>query len=488
MFMKHGLSVALLLVASAVAIAQPLDQNAAVTLNDAGQPAGAKRWVWENPDKAWLNAWYKNRNAIVDGNTKLTADPTSILIQFTPGTTQAQVLAALKTIGGRTIQTWGLVPNLHHVAIPTDRLTVEQAIAAIRAHGHAGGTIVFAEPDYLGHLGATPNDTFYSLEWGMNNTGQTVASTDTGTANADIDADLAWDVTTGNASFVVGMCDSGIKATHEDLAANRWTNTAEILGDRIDNDGNGLIDDSWGWDFWNNDNNPTDDNGHGTHTAGTVGAQGNNGKGVAGVCWTVKLAGLKIGSRQGSVSTSAAISALNYCVGKQIRLSNHSWSGGAFTASLNTAITNARAAGHMLICAAGNGGRDGVGDNNDSVPQYPANYAQDNIISVAAIDNDNRLSTYSNYGATTVDIAAPGDNIASCSTGSGNTNNSYVYLSGTSMATPHVTGVCALVWGLNPTWTYSQVRAKVLTTGKPVPALTGRCATGSCINANNAVR
>lgn len=436
----------------------------------------------KDPDAGlWRAEWYARRNALVEANPKLTIDPTSILIQFHPWSTLAARETVLAQVGGRTIQTWALVPGLHHVAVSAPVAEALRALQLVAVMDHS--PVVYAEPDHLGHLGATPNDTYYSLLWGLNNTGQTV-NRDRGTANADIDADLAWDVITGG-NVAVGMADSGIRASHEDLAANRWTNPGEIAGNGIDDDGNGYIDDTWGWDFWNNDNNPSDDNGHGSHTAGTVGAVGNNGKGVVGVCWTVRLVGLKIGSASGSVSTSAAVSALDYCVGKGVRLSNHSWGGGAFSSALNSAITNARTAGHMLVCAAGNGGADGRGDNNDAVPQYPASYSQDNIIAVAATDNDNKLAKFSNYGATSVDLGAPGVTIASCYNSS---DAAYVYMDGTSMATPHVTGVAALVWAQNPGWTYAQVRSKILASVKPIASLAGKSATGGCVNANNAVR
>jgi len=445
-----------------------------------GAPPAALAAPAGDDDRGWIADWYAKRDVIVRANPDLAHDPTSVLVRFAPGTPAAARDATLALVGGRTIQTWALVPDLHHVAIS---MPVPDALKVLDSARRQFGLVLYAEPDHLAKLGATPNDTFYSLLWGLNNTGQTV-NNDRGTANADIDANLAWDVTTGGA-FVVGMADSGIRATHEDLAANRWTNSGEIAGNGIDDDANGYVDDVWGWDFWNNDSNPTDDNGHGSHTAGTVGAVGNNAKGVTGVCWTVRLAGLKIGSSTGSISMSGAISSLNYCVGKGIKLSNHSWGGGAFNSSLNTAITNARTAGHMLVCAAGNGGSDGRGDNNNNIPQYPASYTQDNIIAVAAIDNDNKLARFSNYGSTSVDLGAPGVTIASCYNSA---DNSYVYLNGTSMATPHVTGVCALVWNQNPTWTYAQVRSKILSTTKPLTSLSGKTVTGGCLNANNAVR
>ncbi|MFN0010398.1 MAG: S8 family peptidase [Phycisphaerales bacterium] len=430
----------------------------------------------------WVRSWRADRNDIIDGTPGIDRDPTSVLVKFREDAPE-EVIQFLKDLGGAsTIQaSFGIVPGLQHLAISGD---LDETIETLSQFGSWLDIVEYVEADHVYHLHATPNDTFYSLLWGMNNTGQTV-NNDRGTANADIDANLAWDVTTGSASFVVGMADSGILGTHEDLAANIWTNPGEVAGNGVDDDGNGYVDDTWGWDFFNNDNNPTDDNGHGSHTAGTVGAVGNNGTGVAGVCWNVKLAGLKIGSASGSVSVSAAVNAVNYCVGKGIKVANHSWGGGSFNQSLSNAISAARTAGHMLVCSAGNGGADGRGDNNNTVPQYPAGYNFDNVISVAALDNDNKLARYSNYGSTSVDIGAPGSTVASCYNSS---TTSYAYLSGTSMAAPHVTGAAALVWSVNPTWTYAQVRDKLYSSGKTVTALVGKTVTGKSVNANNAVR
>ena len=426
----------------------------------------------------WRDDWRRNRNALIEADPSLEFDPTSIVVQFAPGATEEQRALVRAAVGGGVVETWQLVPGLEHIAIPGG---VEAAIDAISVIGEATGTVEFVEPDFIAHIGANPNDPGFANLWGMNNTGQTVNS-DPGAAGADIDANLAWDVTTGSSAFVVGMADSGIRSTHEDLAANRWTNPGEIAGNNIDDDGNGRIDDTWGWDFYNNDKDPTDDNGHGTHTAGTVGAVGNNGKGVAGVCWNVRLAGLKIGSRSGSISLTAAISALDYCIGKGIRLSNHSWGGGSSSSSFSAAVDRARAAGHLLVCAAGNSGA-----NSETAPQYPASYPQDNIIAVASTTNDDTLSSFSNYGATRVDLGAPGSNVYSTYIRN-NANNAYAYLSGTSMATPHVTGAAALVWDQNPSWTYAQVRGKILSTVRPISALSGKCVTGGVLNASAAVR
>ncbi len=457
-------------IAGSVVAAQPLPQRKLVQAEVSGDT------------QEWVRAWRADRNAIIEGTPGIDRDPTSVLVKFREDAPE-EVIQFLKDLGGAaTIQeSFGIVPGLQHLAIPGN---LDETIETLSQFGSWLDAVEYVEPDGVYQLFATPNDTYYSLLWGMNNTGQTV-NNDPGIAGADIDANLAWDVWTGSSGFVVGVADSGILKTHEDLAANIWTNPGEIAGNGVDDDGNGRIDDTWGWDFYNNDNNPTDDNGHGTHVSGTIGAVGNNGKGVVGVCWNVKLAGLKIASAGGSISVTAAVNAINYCVGKGIKISNHSWGGGSFNQSLSNAISAARTAGHIVVAAAGNGGLDGRGDNNNTTPQYPASYNFDNVIAVAALDNNDKLARYSNYGSTSVDIGAPGSTIASSYNSS---NTSYAYLSGTSMATPHVTGVAALVWSKNPTWTYAQVRDKLYSSGRAVSALAGKTVTGKSVNANNAVR
>lgn len=417
--------------------------------------------------------WRRRRDEALAARPDLGHDPTTMLVKFRAHDLPEWEEAIRGMFESETVETWDLVPGLEHLTCSRDSADAAEVVQRIAG---ALGIVEYAEPDYLYRLGATPNDTSYGLLWGLNNTGQTV-NKDRGTANNDIDANLAWDVTTGSSAVVVGMADSGVRRTHVDLAANIWTNPGEIAGNGVDDDGNGYTDDTWGWDFWNNDNNPDDDNGHGSHTAGTVGAVGNNGTGLTGVCWTVRLVGLKIGSASGSVSSSAGISAVNYCVTKGIKVSNHSWGGSTSSSAFNSAVTSAQAAGHMLVCAAGNSGV--------STPFYPASYSHDNILSVAAVDNDGRMASFSNYGATNVDLGAPGVTIYSCSK---NSNTSYAYLSGTSMAAPHVTGTAALVWARNPSWTYAQVRSKILSSAKPLSSLAGKTVTGGLLNANNAVR
>jgi subtilisin family serine protease/subtilisin-like proprotein convertase family protein len=347
--------------------------------------------------------------------------------------------------------------------------SVEAALAALRTDP----AVAYAEPDYTLRIAATPNDPQYSSLWGLHNTGQTG-----GTPDADIDAPEAWDLTTGTSSTIVAVIDTGVDYNHPDLAANIWTNEDEISGDGIDNDGNGYVDDIHGYDFINEDGNPLDDQGHGTHVAGTIGAVGNNGVGVTGINWNVQIMALKFLGADGSGSTSDAIQALNYAVAMGAQLSNNSYGDTQFSQAFRNALEAARQAGHIFVAAAGNNGTN----NDGASPFYPASYDAANVIAVAASDHNDRLASFSNFGATTVDLAAPGVDIRSTTPG-----NAYGTSSGTSMASPHVAGVVGLVRGLHPEWTYQQVIDQVLSSVDFPPALEGVTATGGRLNAARAV-
>lgn len=327
--------------------------------------------------------------------------------------------------------------------------------------------IEYAEPDYLVSIGRVPDDPRYPELYGLHNSGQTG-----GLAGADIGADRAWDVFTGSPSLLIADIDTGCDYDHEDLAANIWTNPGEIAGNGIDDDGNGYVDDVHGYDFYSHDPDPRDDNGHGTHTAGTIAAVGNNGTGVTGVVWRAQLVILKFLNASGSGPTSGAIEALAYCVRNGIRLSNNSWNGGFYSRALEDAITAAGAAGHLFIAAAGNARTD-----NDVAPSYPAALPEDNIITVAATDHADQLAGFSNYGLTTVDLAAPGVDILSTTP-----NQTYHLLSGTSMAAPHVTGAAAFLMGRFPSMPLSEVKARLMLFADPRPGLAGRCVTGGRLN------
>jgi subtilisin family serine protease len=270
-----------------------------------------------------------------------------------------------------------------------------------------------AEPNYLLFANATiPDDTDFNKQWGLDNNGQNVNGT-SGTPGADIDAPEAWDVTTGSSNVIVAVVDSGVDINHPDLQANIWTNPGEIPGNLFDDDGNGLTDDVNGWDFLNNDNTPDDPFGHGTHVAGTVAAVGDNAVGTTGVSWTAKIMPLRFLDALGYGYTADAIDAIEYATAMGADVINNSWGGSGPSSALKDAI---EASGAVVVCAAGNtiaGGR-----NNDAIPHYPSSYNSANIISVAASDQDDNLAYFSNYGAVSVDVAAPGTNIYSTLPGS----------------------------------------------------------------------
>ena len=336
--------------------------------------------------------------------------------------------------------------------------------------------IEYIEPNYRVSIiqsvtNTTPNDPRYPEMWGLSNTGQSG-----GTVDADIDAPEAWDIETGD-EVVVGVIDTGVDWGHEDLVGNIWTNPNEIAGNNIDDDSNGYIDDIRGWDFINNDNDPFDDNRHGTHVSGTIAAVGNNGIGTVGVSWTAKIMGLKFLDANGSGSISDAILAVEYATMMGAKLTNNSWGGGGFSQAMYDAIEAAKNADILFIAAAGNDGT-----NNDASPHYPSNYDLANIISVASTDRNDQRSSFSNFGAISVDLGAPGSSILSTFP-----NDTYGTINGTSMATPHVTGAASLLWAQTPGASHTDVKNKLMIHVDPIAALAGITVTGGRLNIYNAL-
>jgi subtilisin family serine protease len=252
-----------------------------------------------------------------------------------------------------------------------------------------------------------------------------------------------------------------------------WVNLAEKNGQPgVDDDGNGFVDDIYGYDFSNNDGDPKDDHGHGSHVAGTIGAKGNNTLGVVGVNWNVKIMPVKFLSRGGSGTLENAVKAIDYATKMHARILSNSWGGGGFSQILEDSIKRANEAGILFVAAAGNDRA-----NNDVSPHYPSSYDVPNVLSVAAIDNTGALAKFSCYGKTSVDVAAPGVNILSSTIGG------YKTMSGTSMATPHVSGIAALVMSNEPTLTALQVKERIIATSRPLASLRGKMVSGGLANA-----
>jgi subtilisin family serine protease len=380
-----------------------------------------------------------------------------LLVRFAPNIPKATIDQINATIGAQVLQSFQIVSNLYLVKIPA-HLSVPEAIA--RYKGYA--SVLYAEPNYIvrkaQHVQLTPNDPNFTQLWGLHNTGQTG-----GTPDADIDAPEAWDITTGSSSVVVFVIDTGVDYNHPDLNANLWRNPGEIPGNGIDDDGNGYVDDVYGIDTYYNDTDPFDGDGHGTHVSGTIGAIGNNNVGVVGVNWSVKIGHCKFLSDFGSGTTAGAISCLQYILNlkqtgnpaNDIIATNNSWGGGGFSQALHDAIKAHMNAGILFIAAAGNSSA-----NNDTALFLPASYYLPNMIAVAASNHTDALAWFSNYGRRTVHVGAPGQGILSTTPG-----NTYSTFSGTSMATPHVTGLAALIKAQFPSFTWYQIRNRILATG-----------------------
>ncbi len=324
--------------------------------------------------------------------------PGELLVKYRPSIRAAATELYRTQWGIRTLQTFRTIGILH-VKLPKG-LTVEEAMDIYRDDPD----VEYAEPNYYRYAMATPDDAYFDRLWGLHNTGQDVNGTG-GTADADMDAPEAWEITTGSNSVVVAVIDSGVDYNHPDLSANIWTNPDETAGNGIDDDGNGYVDDVRGWDFVDDDNSPDDSNGHGTHVAGTIAAVGNNSTGVTGVSWAAEIMVLRFLNAFGLGTIADEISAIEYANAKGAHVINSSMGGAGFSQAEKDAIDASSA---LVVCAAGNEGSD-----NDSTPSYPASYTSSNIITVAATDQDDNLASFSNYGATSVDVAAPGINIYS---------------------------------------------------------------------------
>jgi subtilisin family serine protease len=345
--------------------------------------------------------------------------------------------------------------------------------------------VEYAEPNYIvetqsAPVTTIPDDPMFSLLWGLKNTGQ-----NGGLPNADIEAVPAWSVTTGTRSVVVGVVDTGIDYNHPDLKVNVWSAPAAFTVQFGPNDRITCAAGTHGYDAITNTCNPMDQNGHGTHVSGTIGAAGNNSAGVTGVNWAVSMMGLRFMDASGKGTVANAIRAIQFAIQAKaalpnsagIRVLSNSWGGSGNSQALLEAINQANNAGILFVAAAGNDGA-----NMDTTPSYPGAYRAANVVSVAATDGADALASFSNYGSTTVDLGAPGVNIASTYPNSG-----YASMSGTSMATPHVAGAAALVLAACASLDTPALRATLVNNVDAVGSLTARTVSGGRLNVYKAV-
>lgn len=391
-----------------------------------------------------------------------------LIVKFRPGLDEAAQEGVKASLGLKTERKHWLTGSELLRVKRGDRL--EDVLAKLRADPN----VFYAEPDYIVWPSATVNDPDFGYLWGLHNTGQVIRGA-TGIPDIDVDAPEAWDLTRGFPEIVVAVIDTGVDTSHPDLAANVWANPGEIPGDGIDNDGNGFIDDVNGWDFYHGDAtvfDAADGDEHGTHVSGTIAAVVDNGTGIAGVAPNVRILPVKFLGPLGG-TTSDAIEAIQYATAMGADIASNSWGGGGYSQALKDAIT---AFSGPFVAAAGNNG-----SNTDTSAHYPSSYDCPNIISVAAVNNRGDRASFSNYGPTTVDLGAPGVDVYSLAPGAG-----YQYMSGTSMATPHVSGVAALMLSLKPSLLTGQLTELLYETVMPLPSLAGMTVTGGMANAYGA--
>jgi thermitase len=384
---------------------------------------------------------------------------TSIFVRFADDDPPAHRQSALRALGASVVTSYPDGPDLITLG---DGISPDAALKQLRADPG----VQYATPDSIIHATAVaggPSDPAYGQLWGLNNSN-----------NVDVDEPEAWGVTLGNPSTIVAVLDTGIDLFNPDFAGKIWTNFANDASQ-------GYPGDVHGWNFINNTPDVRDNDGHGTHVSAIIAAIGNNNDGVVGVDPSAQIMPLKFLDAQGNGSTDAAMSAIYYAVNHGARVINASWGGVDYSAPLANAIAYANAHNVVFVTAAGNDGT-----NNDVIPSYPASFRQPNELSVASVDRFGNLAGFSNYGASTVDLAAPGVDIISDVPTSIDPSGLQL-LSGTSMSTAYVSGVAALVAGINPSLTASQIVHRLDSTAKPLPSLTGRTISGGMVDAYNAV-
>jgi thermitase len=409
------------------------------------------------------------------GGTAIEANeyvPGEVIIKYKKSYNMSSVVDKLSSLGAQSVRPINVSFGNFYVA----KFDTKHSVKGIIQNLESDPNIEYSEPNFIYKaIGKkedflyAPTDPQFSKLWGLNNTGTNDPNTRSGVAGADIKALKAWEIERGDRRVKIAVIDTGIDYNHKDLRDQMWVNEAELNGEEgVDDDGNGYVDDIHGYDFANNDGDPIDGHGHGTHCAGTIGASHND-VGVAGVMENVTFIALKFLSDQGSGSTEGAIKSIDYATKMGVDIMSNSWGGGAYSEALKEAIERAAEQGIIFTAAAGNSGT-----NNDSSPHYPSNYDVINVISVAASDSSDNLASFSCFGSKTVHIAAPGKNILSTVK-----NNGYAVYSGTSMATPHVSGALGLLISKEGRLPLEEVRTRVMATSDVIKKLRGKVISGS---------
>ena len=393
-------------------------------------------------------------------------------------------------LSSKTIHSYGLVTKTAETSFGTfARLETNEAVSGLAMQILANNPdIEYIEPNYIITLNTkeagfaeTPSDSMFIKQWGLVNTGKNLGSIfSRGIAGEDINITAAWEITkgsTGEQAIKIAVIDTGVDYTHPDLKSQIDVNLLELNGKPgVDDDGNGYIDDIYGYDFANKDGDPMDGNGHGTHCAGVIGAS-HNSIGIAGVMSSVKIVPIKFLSDAGSGETIDAISAIDYAIKRGVNVMSNSWGGGDKEQSLLDAITAAESAGITFVAASGN-----ESNNNDKKSSYPANYDVSNVISVGSFTGTGAKSSFSNYGVKSVHVTAPGSNILSTFKKGG-----YSSLSGTSMATPHVAGIVGLMLSNEPHLTPLEIRERLITTSVKTEKLKKASLSGGRVDAFRAI-
>ena len=393
---------------------------------------------------------------------------------------QDQLDLEIKRNGLRIVREYMLVPGLKLLAMPGTPAKVQvnrqrlDKLLTVKRGLEGCGIFKYVELDYVNKpLGKVTDSAFVDgTLWGLENYGQ-----DNGVADADIDIEEAWSLTSGSPETIVAVIDTGVRVTHNDLLSRIWTNEDEIPNNGVDDDEDGYVDNHKGVDFYNNDGFPEDVHGHGTHCSGTIAASANDEFPHAGVAFNSTILPCKVGDF--GMPHSAIIAAVEFCAAEGVRIANCSYGGYFPSQASYDAYAAAGSVGVMFLAAAGNDAND-----NDSLAAYPCSYDLECIVSVAATDRNDDITGFSNYGETSVDLGAPGLEIFSCTASN---DQSYESWAGTSMAAPHVSGVVALMRSLRPDWTVLQLREKLLNSVDPINSLDGKTVTGGRLNAAKAV-